>query len=287
MSATLDRTQPGAEAMPQTDACLSARDLRLNRGDRVVLRDVQFDLPPGWTAVVGPNGAGKSSLLRVLACVQRPDAGEVRLLGRSTDSWASRERAQALAWMPQSGSTQIPDSGLSVWDVACLGRLPRLGLWGSPGSDDLAATEAALKVLGADAWCDRPFSALSGGEQQRVLLARALAVEAQVLLLDEPMAHLDPPWQWTLVRHWRSTLADTNARLSCVVTVLHDLMLALQADHLLVMREGRVLACGATADPLVRQALCAAFDHAFDVVPWVDPESGAGANPRWFIRPRH
>jgi len=287
MSATSDPIKPDAEEMAHADPCLRARDLMLNRGGRAVLHDVQVDLPPGWTAVVGPNGAGKSSLLRVLAGVLRPDAGEVRLQGRSADGWAPRERAQTLAWMPQSGSTQVPDSGLSVWDVACLGRLPKHGLWGSPGSEDLAATEAALKILGADAWRDRPFSALSGGEQQRVLLARALAVEAQVLLLDEPMAHLDPPWQWTLVRHWRSTLADTSARLKCVVTVLHDLMLALQADQLLVMREGRVLACGATADPAVRQALCAAFDHAFEVVPWVDPESGAGANPRWFIRPRN
>jgi iron complex transport system ATP-binding protein len=287
MSAASDPIKPDAQAMARTDTCLSARDLRLKRGGRAVLHDVQIDLPPGWTAVVGPNGAGKSSLLRVLAGVLRPDAGEVRVMGRSADGWTPRERAQALAWMPQSGSTQVPDSGLSVWDVAGLGRLPRLGLWGAAGSGDLKATEAALKVLGADAWRDRPFSALSGGEQQRVLLARALAVEAQVLLLDEPMAHLDPPWQWTLVRHWRSALADTSARLKCVVTVLHDLMLALQADQLLVMREGRVLACGATADPAVRQALCAAFDQAFDVVPWVDPESGAGANPRWFIRPRH
>jgi iron complex transport system ATP-binding protein len=286
MSATSDPITPDAQELARTDACLRARNLRLNRGDREVLRDVQFDLPPGWTAVVGPNGAGKSSLLRVLAGVLRADAGEIRLMGQSADGWAPRERAQTLAWMPQSGATQVPDSGLSVWDVAGLGRLPRLGLWGTAGSDDLIATEAALKVLGADAWRDRAFSALSGGEQQRVLLARALAVEAQVLLLDEPMAHLDPPWQWALVRHWRSALADTRARLKCVVTVLHDLMLALQADHLLVMREGQVLACGATADPLVRQALCAAFDHAFDVVPWVDPESVAGANPRWFIRPR-
>jgi iron complex transport system ATP-binding protein len=247
-----------ANAPPTTLAC---RDIAVELGGRAVLRGVSLSLPPGWTAVVGPNGAGKSTLLRVLAGLLRPQAGAVELAGRPLAHWPAPERARRLAWLAQ----QAEASGeLSVRDVVMLGRLPHLGLLGTPGPADRAAVELAMAQTECLDWQHRRLSALSGGERQRVLLARALAVQAPVLLLDEPTTHLDPPHQVALVRLMMQ-LGHARGTERRIVSVLHDLPLALAADHLIVLAQGQVRAAGRRDDPTVHAALIEVFGGALRI----------------------
>lgn len=222
-----------------------------------VLHELNLALEPGWTAIVGPNGAGKSTLLRALAGLLPPAAGTVRLAGRPLAALAPRERARAIAWLAQQGPVQ---GELNVREVVELGRLPHLGLLGAPGEADRLAVDEAMTAAGCEAWAGRSLQRLSGGERQRCLIARALAVQAPVLLLDEPTTHLDPPHQIAVVR-----LLQRLARTRTVASVLHDLPLALQADRLLLMRAGRVVAAGAHDDPALHAALVALFDGAIRI----------------------
>jgi iron complex transport system ATP-binding protein len=237
---------------------LRAAGIRVSLGDTLALDGVTVDVKPGWTAIVGPNGAGKSTLLRVFAGLQSPEAGEVLIDGKRLADWPVRERARRIAWLGQQGRAT---GDLTAREIVLLGRLPHLGLVSSPSAADEAAVDRAMEEAECAAWRDRRPHQLSGGERQRVLLARALAVEAPLLLLDEPTTHLDPPHQAALARLLRRrTAAGTT-----VVSVLHDLSLALVADRVVVMDKGRVRAEGATDDPALHAALVETFEGAIRV----------------------
>jgi iron complex transport system ATP-binding protein len=227
-------------------------------GSTQALREVSLAFAPGWTAIVGPNGAGKSTLLRVLAGLQPVDAGTVDFDERPLAAMRARERATRIAWLAQQGEAS---GELSVRQVVHLGRLARLGLFTAPSALDEARVDAAMQEAECAAWQQRRLHELSGGERQRVLLARALAVDAPWLLLDEPTTHLDPPHQVALVRLVRRQVdAGTT-----VVSVLHDLSLALLADTLVVMQGGRVRAQGTRDDPQLHAALREVFDDAIRI----------------------
>jgi iron complex transport system ATP-binding protein len=231
---------------------LAARDLRVALGGREVLHGIDVALPAGrWTAVVGPNGAGKTTLLKALAHLL-PARGTVDLLGRPQAQWGARERGRAVAWLGQ-GEPGAED--LRAGDVVLLGRLPHQAWLASPSSADHAAVERAMRATQCWEWRGRSLGELSGGERQRVLLARALAVDAPVLLMDEPLANLDPPHQ----ADWLALVREHVARGGTAVTVLHELTLALQADDLLVVADGRLAHHGACADPRTHAALRAVF----------------------------
>jgi iron complex transport system ATP-binding protein len=253
---------------------LQARGLGLRLGGRRVLEGLSFDLHgAAWTVIVGPNGAGKSTLLQVLAGLREPDAGEVRLDGRSLAQWPPRERAQRLAWLAQQGEAE---GEIAARDVVRLARLPRHGLLGAPDAADEAAVSAAMQETECAEFATRRLSELSGGERQRVLLARALAVGAPVLLLDEPTTHLDAPHQRALVRGLLARAREGAA----VLAVLHDLTLALAADRLLVLDQGRLAADGPPADPALRAALVAVFGGAFSI-----ERVGTAQGARWVALP--
>jgi iron complex transport system ATP-binding protein len=233
------------------------------RSRRRVLDGVDVAIRAGrWTSIVGPNGAGKSTLLRALAGLV-PAQGSVFLLGRPLAQWSHRERARTLAWLAQGGVADAGADDLTVLDVAMLGRLPHRGWLAPPSPADLAAVEAALRQTQAWEWRERAFGALSGGERQRVLLARLLAVQAPVLLMDEPLAHLDPPHQ----ADWVALVRALVAQGSTVVSVLHDLTIALQSDELLILSDGVVRYQGSSAAAQSHRALEAVFDHRIRVVP--------------------
>jgi iron complex transport system ATP-binding protein len=225
---------------------LEARGLSARLGDTHILRGITLALPRGcWTSIVGPNGAGKSTLLKSLAGLL-PHTGRVG------------QRAQQLAWL---GQNETSGDDLTVWDVAMLGRLPHLAWLSPPSAADHAAVERALRATKAWGWRTRSLGQLSGGERQRVLLARALAVEAQVLLMDEPLANLDPPHQADWLELVRALVGEGRT----VVSVLHEVGMALHADELVVMAQGRVTHQGACADAATHRALEAVFDHRVSV----------------------
>ena len=231
---------------------LEARNLHAAQGLVEVLHGVDLRLLAGtWTAVVGPNGAGKSTLLKALAGLL-PSTGQLLLDDRPLADCSGRERGRQIAWL---GQNEAAADDLSVYDVVMLGRLPHRAWLAAPGAADHAAVEDALRATHALEWSARPLGRLSGGERQRVLLARALAVQAQVLLMDEPLANLDPPHQ----ADWLA-MARTLARAGrTVVSVLHELPAALQADALVIVARGRIVHHGASGDPATHRALEAVF----------------------------
>lgn len=241
---------------------LRASALSVSLAGRRVVDGVTLDLHAGqWVAIVGPNGAGKSTLLSLLAGLRRPDPGaasQLLLRGRALREWPARQRAQQLAWMSQQGEAE---GDIAAVDVVRLGRLPHHGLLGAPGLADEAAVQQAMHETECTQFATRRLNALSGGERQRVLLARALAVAAPVLLLDEPTTHLDAPHQRALCR----SLAARARSGAAVVSVLHDLTLALAADRVLVMQHGRLHADGRPGDPALHRALEQVFDSAFAI----------------------
>jgi iron complex transport system ATP-binding protein len=243
---------------------LQARSLLKHRGRRCVIHDLSISFRGGeLAAIVGPNGAGKSTLLALLAGVLRADGGEVSLEGRGLASWPRRESARRIGWFAQQGQAQ---GEIAAIDVVRLGRLPHQGLFGTPNAADDAAVRAAMAETECTEFALRPLATLSGGERQRVLLARLLAGEHAVMLADEPMTHLDPPHQCTLLR---SLMRRARAG-AAVAVVLHDLTLALAADRVLVLDAGRLRADAPAADPALHAALAATFGGSIVVTPVQD-----------------
>lgn len=239
--------------MTARHAALQGQGITVRFGATEVLHDVSVALPQGrWTSIVGPNGAGKSTLLKALAGLL-PHDGTVQLLGRPLAAWRGRERARQLAWL---GQNEHGADDLTAYDVAMLGRLPHQPWLSPPSAADHAAVERALRTTQAWDWRERSLGQLSGGERQRVLLARALAVQAEVLLMDEPLANLDPPHQVD----WLLLVRELVAAGKTVVSVLHELSLALQADELVIMAAGRLVHHGGCAEAMTHRALEQVFD---------------------------
>ena len=220
-------------------AGLSADRVRVVRGGRVLVDGVDCTLEPGtFTGLLGPNGAGKSTLLHLLAGVLGPDGGTVRLRDRPLSQTRARERARSIALVEQS----LPgETCQTVREVAALGRTPHRSLLAGDSRRDLEVIERSLSAAGVVRLAERAYSTLSGGEQQRVQLARALAQEPSVLLLDEPTNHLDVSAQLETLE----LLENLSAGGTAVAAALHDINhAAASCSHLIVLLDGRVAAAG-------------------------------------------
>lgn len=233
---------------------LEVRSLTVDLGTRRVLDGIDLSLEPGrLTALIGPNGAGKTTLLRAMAGLAMPRAGEVVLNGTSVARLRASERARAIAYLPQGGAVAWP---LRVASVVALGRLPY-----GERPDDLPplsreAVATALRSVGLQGFEDRPATSLSGGERARMLLARALATQAPVLLADEPVGALDPRHQLVVL-----DVLKAHARAGAtVVAILHDLTLAARfADEIVLLEQGKIVASGPPAAVLTEARLAASF----------------------------
>ena len=255
-------------------ALLTAKGIGVRLAGRVVLKDVSLALSPGHlVALVGPNGAGKTTLLRALAGLI-PSEGEIEIGGQTLSSLPLRERAKRFGYLPQGHVVHWP---LPARDIVALGRYPHGATDPARLSPkDAEAVLRAMQAVDVMEFSDRRVTELSGGERSRVALARALAVEAPVILADEPTASLDPRHQIDVMKNLRAT-ADKGV---LVIVVTHDLGLAARfADHVLVLREGRLVSQGAPAEALSEQVMAdvfrisayrAEFQREAVIVPWAD-----------------
>ncbi len=251
---------------------LAAEALAVDLGPRRALADVTLAIEPGeMIALIGPNGAGKTTLLRALAGLVPPAAGRVTLDGRAIANIGRDQRARAIGYLPQQATIHW---ALPVADLVMLGRLPHIGAWRSPGPADRAAVAAAMAALDIADLAGRPATRLSGGEQARVLMARALAGEPRIVLADEPTAGLDPYHRLETLEH----LAGLAGGGTAVVVVLHDLTLAARfCGRLILVDRGRLVADGAPAAVLTPERLAAVYrieairgaqDGRSFVLPW-------------------
>ncbi|CAM3810998.1 ABC transporter ATP-binding protein [Polynucleobacter antarcticus] len=236
---------------------MKTRQLTVFRGPCAILSDLNLDIPHGkWTSIIGPNGAGKSSLLQAMAGLLKWD-GFITINELHVSSFARKDLAKKIAWLDQGSASadELGDS-LSAYDTVMLGRLPHQGWLHLPSEVDHISVKKALQQ--ADAWHlrHRPLQQLSGGERQRVLLARLFTVESDILLMDEPLAYLDPPHQADFLQ-WQGNLLSQGKTL---VTVLHEIHLALRADHLIMLDKGKLHFQGSSQDPKTHQALIALFN---------------------------
>lgn len=229
---------------------LAASDLAVGYGAHVVGRELSISLAGGEVlALLGPNGGGKTTLLKTLLGLLRPLGGHVVLEGRPLLSYSARERARRIAYVPQVHSGVF---AFSVEDVVSMGRIAHGGLFSRPSSRDRAVAQASMVRMGIADLAQRPYTLISGGERQLALIARALAQEPKLVVLDEPTASLDFGNQGRVMREVRSLAAAGLA----VVFSTHDPNQALRhADRAILIRDGSVLAAGPCIDVLTPATL--------------------------------
>lgn len=247
----------------------TARDLvvRYPRSPRPALDRVSMDVPDGSLyAVLGPNGSGKSTLMKALLGVLPASEGTALVDGRSASAWSRRELARAVGVVPQAETIAFP---LTVREMVAMGRYPYLGPLGSEGEADRKAISRALEHCDVEELAGRDVMTLSGGELQRVRIARALAQEPRALVLDEPTASLDIRHEMAILELLR-TSADQGMT---VLVVTHGLDLAARfADHMLLLARGSVAAEGSPKEVMRSGVLEAVYRWPIAVAP--DPATG-------------
>ncbi len=242
--------------------------VRYGRAHHRALDGVTMRVPEGALyAVIGPNGSGKSTLMKALMGVVRPESGKVRVGGKETHAWTRRSLARAVGAVPQAEHLAFP---LTVRDFVGMGRYPHLGPLRPEGDNDRAAIHEAMRRCDVVELVDRDVTTLSGGELQRVRIARALAQEPSGLVLDEPTASLDIRHEMTIFRLLRSS-ADRGMT---VLLITHHINLAARfADRFLLLSEGRVAAEGGASDVFKEEILKRVY--RWPVAVGTDPISGA------------
>ncbi len=269
---------------------LDIQSLSVAYGDNPVLHAVSLNIQPGEiAAVIGPNGVGKSTLIRAVSGVIPKMNGRVTIDGQALSSLSPTQRARYLAVVPQA--RQLP-AAFSVRQIVLLGRTPYLGWLGKSGASDYELVEWALAKTQIRQFADRKVGELSGGEQQRVLLARALVQNAPVMLLDEPTTYLDLQHQSGLLNLTRQLAEEQNL---AVLMVLHDLNLAgLYADKIALLQAGKIHTIGTPTEVLTSQNLSSVYNVPVQVMahpaygtPLVLPDGVAPANIKNKTEPLH
>ena len=233
---------------------LSNLSFRYNGSRRPVLENLSLDIPTGTiTAILGPNGSGKTTLLRLLVGVLRPQEGEIRFAGRPQGSYSRREMSQLVGLVPQD--EHIPFD-FSILEYVLLGRAPHLGPLAVPTEADHQMAREVLHTIGLEGLWNRSLPELSGGERQLAVVARALAQQPRILLMDEPAAHLDLSNQGRLLSIMRELVAGGTT----LILTTHDPNLAAAvASFAVLMRDGRILDAGLAASILTSERLSVTY----------------------------
>jgi len=254
---------------------LKIRSLSVSYGSRKILHDISLDVQSGEIlALIGPNGAGKSTLIRAASGVI-PYMGHIGTNGDDFASLSTLQRARVVATVPQA--VAMPPA-YTVWETVIFGRTPYLGFLGQPSAKDEEIARQSLQRVSALPFADRRVGELSGGEQQRILLARALCQSTPILLLDEPTAHLDLQYQVGLLELVSELAHKDNL---AVLVALHDLNLAAHyADRIALMVAGNIKAMGKPKEVLLPELIAEAYclpvqvvKHPFLDIPLVLPET--------------
>lgn len=235
---------------PKTAMILSVENLSFSYGHHEILSDVNLSISAGerW-AIIGKNGVGKSTLIQCLACLLAPTSGRILLQGEPIGTYTSRERAKQIAYVPQATGRFVP--AYTVYDYVLMGRFAYHGLLASPTGFDKSIVDNALGLTDTAMLKERRMDTLSGGELQRVFLAGAVAQQTAILLLDEPVAFLDPLHQ-EQVHQALNRVHDEYG--STIVTVTHDVNSALHFfGHIAALKDGRLFFNG-SADELVKKS---------------------------------
>jgi len=241
---------------------ISVVDLGLSLNGRAVLAEISFQAQPGQvTVLLGPNGSGKTTLLLCLCAHYRPARGNIQLHGQDLADLSYRALARRLAIVPQDHHPVFP---YRVREVILLGRISRVGFFSQPGVQDYEVVENILSLLRIQHLADKPYTRISGGERQLVLIGRCLAQEPQVLLLDEPTNHLDFKNQYTILKLIKDLARE---RQLTVLLTLHDPnMASLFADHVILLAEGRIVAHGPPLEVITPAHMAAIYHLEVEMV---------------------
>ncbi len=251
---------------------LDVRNVSFGYNGGLLLNNLSFAIAAGeLIALIGPNGSGKTTLLKILLGLLAPNSGTVTLRGQSLSSYQPRERAKTIAYVSQQPALSFP---LTVCELVSLGRYPHGGRGRQSAADTVAITDALERSAASDLR-DRRFNTLSGGEKQKVLIARALAQSARVLLLDEPTLHLDLKFQLQILAALKRLCVDERIT---VITVLHDVNLAsLFADQALLLSGGALRGFGPVTEVVNEASIKALLDVDLTAI------AGTDSRPRYFV----
>jgi len=257
--------------MESTNA-LEVHNISFGYNGALLLKDISFAIAAGkLVALIGPNGSGKTTLLKILLGLLSPNSGGVMLHGQSLSSYQPKARAKTIAYVSQQPALSFP---LTVRELVALGRYPHGGR-GRESTSDTLAIDNALERSAANDLSDRQFNTLSGGEKQKVLIARALAQSARVLLLDEPTLHLDLNFQLQVLSALRRLCADEGIT---AITVLHDVnLVSLFADQALLLSGGALRGFGPVSEVINEASINELLDVDMAVI------AGNDSRTRYFV----
>jgi iron complex transport system ATP-binding protein len=256
---------------------ITVKHLSHSFGETLVLKNISFQVPQrDFFIIIGPNGSGKTTLMKVISGILKPQKGELEILNRPLNHYHRKALAKTIAFVPQMTFADFP---FTVTEIVLMGRSPYLGILGLEQENDLEVAHQAIAFTGLENLAHRKLDQLSGGEQQRVFIARAICQEADIILLDEPTASLDLAYQVRIMDLMEKLKTEKGIT---IVMVSHDVNLAaMYADRLMLLHEGQVVCQGLPDEVLTYKTL----EETYGCTLLVD-ESPLGHFPRVTLVPR-